>query len=125
VTVTQVVSAQRSEDGENNQPKTTEEEQQQAQRTNDSGHDDIHTDGNVVGVVRSSDGASMLVTIALGPGGGERLIVLVPCSSGKCPDIRVGDYLEEDGYQNGVGDPNSYFVAADGLTVWRNGHAVK
>jgi hypothetical protein len=59
----------------------------------------------------------------------ETLVVQVPCvvkSDGlACPDIRVGDYLEADGYQNGVGDPNNYFVATDGIEVWRNGKKVK
>ena len=68
---------------------------------------------------------SVLVTIALGPGGQERLIVQVPCSRGVCPDIQVGDYVEADGYQNGVGDPNTYFVATDEMTVWRNGRTVR
>jgi hypothetical protein len=40
-------------------------------------------------------------------------------------DIRVGDYLEADGYQNGIGDPNTYFVAADGVEVTRNGRRVR
>ena len=51
-------------------------------------------------------------------------MVQVPCPDQKCPDIQVGDYLEADGYQNGVGDPNSYFVASDGITVRRNGKKV-
>jgi hypothetical protein len=68
---------------------------------------------------------SLLVTIALGPGGHERLIVQVPCSRQACPDIQVGDYLEADGYQHGVGDPDDYFVAADEITVWRNGHEMR
>ena len=37
----------------------------------------------------------------------------------------MGDYLEADGYQNGVGDPNTYFVASDGVEVTRNGKKVK
>jgi hypothetical protein len=40
-----------------------------------------------------------------------------PRPGGSCPDIQVGDELEADGYQNGVGDPNSYFVAADSVEV--------
>jgi len=54
----------------------------------------------------------------------ETQVVQVPCDHGVCPDIRVGNYLEADGYQNGVGDPNNYFVAADGVTVWRGGKKV-
>ena len=53
------------------------------------------------------------------------LVVQVPCPDLTCPDIQVGDYLEADGDQNGVGDPNSYFVAADSVTLWRNDHRVK
>ena len=55
-------------------------------------------------------------------------MVQVPCSGDgrdRCPDIQVGDYLEADGYQNGVGDPNCYFVAADGIEVTRHGRRVK
>jgi hypothetical protein len=37
----------------------------------------------------------------------------------------AGDYLEADGYQNGVGDANSYFVASDSYEVLRNGKKVK
>ena len=42
-----------------------------------------------------------------------------------CPDIELGDYLEADGYQNGVGDPDSYFDAEDGIEIWRHGKKVK
>ena len=45
---------------------------------------------------RSPDGLSLLVTIALGPGGRERLIVQVPCPGQVWPDIRVGDELERN-----------------------------
>jgi len=124
-TSTEVVSTRRSEDNQDKETKKTDKERQDEQLTNDSGRDDVHTEGQVVGVERSPDGTSLLVTIALGPGGQERLVVEVPCSSRTCPDIQAGDYVEADGYQNGVGDPDSYFVAADGITIQRNGQTVR
>ena len=54
----------------------------------------------------------------------ETLVVQVFCALSRCPDIQVGDYLEADGYQNGVGDPNTWFVAADDIEVTRNGKKV-
>ena len=76
---------------------------------------------------RAADGRSLLATIGLTRG--ETLVVQVPCfgssSAGDCYDIQVGDYLEADGHQNGVGDPNSYFVASDSVEVTRNGKKVK
>ena len=99
---------------------------QQHQHTNRGNTHDVHTEGNVVSVEKAADGRSLLVTIALTRN--ETLVVQVPCSGDganvTCPDIQAGDYLEADGYQNGVGDPNAYFVAADGVTVWRNGHTM-
>lgn len=59
----------------------------------------------------------------------ETLVVQVPCDMRagvlSCPDIKVNDYLEADGYQNGVGDLNSYFVAEDGIEVGRHGKKAK
>ena len=76
---------------------------------------------------RAPDGKSLLVTIALTRN--ETLVVQVSCAADgatiTCSDIQVGDYLEVDGYQNGVGDPNSYFVASDGIEVTRNGKRVR
>ena len=104
--------------------KETETERQQRERTNRGGKDDVHTEGQVVAVDKAPDGKSLLVTVVLVRE--ERLVVQVPCfGDGTCYDIQVGDYLEADGYQNGVGDPNSYFVASDGVTVRRNGKQVK
>jgi hypothetical protein len=102
----------------------TEQQRQEYQLTNRSNKGDVHTEGNVVGVTKAPDGKSLLVTIALIRD--ETLIVQVPCfGDGTCYDIQVGDYLEADGYQNGVGDPNDWFVASDGVTTWRNGHRVR
>jgi hypothetical protein len=123
-TSTPVISAQTiPEDNQDKKPKQTEEQRQQEQLTNRSGKDDVHTEGNVIAVERPDGADYLLVTIALGRG--ETLVVQVPCDRQACPDIRVGDYLEADGYQNGVGDPNAYFVAADGLTVTRNGKRIR
>jgi len=125
-TSTPVIAAnQPPEDNQDKKPKKTEEQIRNEQHTNTGNRDDVHTEGHVVGVERAADGQSLLVTIALGPGGSERLVVQVPCLGGSCPDIQVGDELEADGYQNGVGDPNAYFVAADGITIWRNGHKMR
>jgi hypothetical protein len=124
-TATPAVSARLPDDSPDDEPKETEQERQDEQLTNASGRDDVHTEGHVVAVERAADDLSVLVTIALGPGGQERLIVQVACPRRVCPEIRAGDYLEADGYQNGVGDPNSYFVATDGIAVWRNGQRVR
>jgi hypothetical protein len=106
----------------------TEEQRQQAQHTNAGNRDDVHTEGYVVGVERSGDGSGLLVTIALGPGGRESLVVQVPCGSdgaAGCPDVQVGDYLSADGYQQGVGDPSSHFVAADDVSIVRDGRPIR
>jgi hypothetical protein len=112
---------------EDDKPKETEEQRQQRERTNRGGRGDVSTEGNVLAVEESSALQSLLVTI--GVTRDERIVVQVPCvmKSGQlaCPDIRVGDYLEADGYQNGVGDPNTHFVASDGIEVWRHGKKVK
>jgi hypothetical protein len=128
VTSTPTPQAVSSQPTGNNQITTTtntEKPRHDEQDTDGRSHDDVHTEGNVVGVERSADGMTALVTIALGPGGHEQLIVQIPCPRQACPDIQVGDYVEADGYQNGVGDPDGYFVAADGIAVWRNGHTVR
>ncbi len=114
-------TGQKSNDDEDDKPKETEEQRQQRERTNRSNRSDYATEGNVTAVEPASDGKHLLVTIALTRN--ETLIVQVACPVGKCPDIRAGDYLEADGYQNGVGDPNSYFVADD-VTVRRGGKRV-
>jgi hypothetical protein len=101
--------------------KETEEQRQQRERTNRSNKSDYATEGNVLAVERLPDGKHLLVTIGLTRS--EKLTVQVTCVDLKCPDIRVGDYLEADGYQNGVGDPNDYFIAED-ITVRRGGKKV-
>ena len=103
-------------------PKETEEQRQQRERTNDANTGEYTTEGNVLEVERAPDGKHLLVTIGLVKK--ETLVVQVTCIDLKCPDIRVGDYLEADGYQNGVGDPNAYFIAED-VTILRNGKKVK
>jgi hypothetical protein len=102
--------------------KETEEQRQQRERTNRSNKSDYVTEGSVLAVERPPDGKHLLVTIGLTRN--ETLIVQITCVDLKCPDVRVGDYLEADGYQNGVGDPNSYFIAED-FTVLRGGKKVK
>jgi hypothetical protein len=116
-----IVGAANDPNNDDEKPKETQEQRQQRQHTNTGNRDDVHTEGYVVAVETTAGSQSLLVTIALGPGGQERLVVQVPCVDGICPDIQVGDELSADGYQNGVGDPNTYFVASDGITVWRNG----
>jgi CSLREA domain-containing protein len=102
--------------------KETEEQRQQRQHTNAGHRGDVSTEGNVVAVERASDGKSLLLTIGLTRQ--QTLVVQVICPDATCPDIRVGDYLEADGYQNGVGDPNGWFIAEQ-VTVLRNGKRVK
>jgi Calx-beta domain len=115
------------EDHQDKPQHLTEEQRQQEQRTNRSGKDDVHTEGNVIAVEQPAGAGYLLVTIALTRN--ETLVVQVPCSgsgaSVTCPDIQVGDYLEADGYQNGVGDPNSWFVAADDVEVTRAGKKIE
>jgi uncharacterized repeat protein (TIGR01451 family) len=111
------------EEKQDEKPKETEDQRRHRERTNQSGRSDVSIEGTVVAVERAPALNSLLVTIAMTRG--ETQVVQVFCYSASgavnCPDIQVGDYLEADGYQNGVGDPNTYFVAADGVEVTRNG----
>jgi len=116
------VAASPKSDDEDEKPKETEEQRQQRERTNRSNRSDYATEGTVVAVEPGPDGTYLLVTIGLIRN--EKLVVQVFCETVRCPDVRVGDYLEADGYQNGVGDPNTYFVAED-VTVTRNGQKVR
>jgi hypothetical protein len=118
-----VVPPPQTENKEDSPKPKTEEQRQQEQRTNRSGKDDVHTEGNVLAVEQPAGASYLLATIALVRN--ETLVVQVPCREQVCPDVRMGDYLEADRYQNGVGDPNSYFVASDSFTIWRNGQRVK
>ena len=115
------------DDDTDDPPEETEDERRQRGRTNRSSQDDVHTEGNVIAVDKAPDGKSLLATISLTRG--ETLVVQVPCSGDRsnvtCPDIQVGDYLEADGEQHGVGDPDSYFVASESFEVTRNGKKVK
>jgi hypothetical protein len=127
-TSTPVISAQTiPEDYQDKKPKQTEEQRLQEQLTKRSGKDDVRTEDTVAAVDRPAGATYLLVTLA--PARDETLVMQVVCSGSgaslTCPDIQVGDYLEADGYQHGVGDLNGYLVAADGITVWRNGHTVK
>ena len=112
------------EDDTDKPRKETEEQRQQRQHTNTGHRGDVSIEGNVVLVERAPGLNSLLVTIAMTRD--ETQVVQLPCfGDGTCYDIQVGDYLEVDGYQNGVGDPNSYFVASDGVEVTRHGKRVK
>ena len=135
VTVTQtttssvdVASQVASPEDDTDKPRRrTDEQRQQGARTNASNLDQYHTDGNVIAVERPEGATYLLVTVALTRQ--ETQVVQVFCSGSgtglSCPDIHVGDYLEADGYQNGVGDPNTWFVASDGVEVTRNGRRIK
>jgi len=79
--------------------------------------------GQVIAVQKAEDGSYLLVSIkTIDP---EPLVVQVYCEKGECPNIQIGDILEADGHQNGVGDGNTYFVASDGFSVERNGKRIK
>jgi len=115
------------EDDTDKPRRRTEEQRQQGARTNASNLDQYHTDGNVIAVDRPEGANYLLVTIALTRQ--ETQVVQVFCSGSgaglTCSDLQVGDYLEVDGYQNGVGDSNTWFVASDGVEVTRNGRKIK
>jgi hypothetical protein len=102
-----------------------DERPEQREASNTGGNDDVHTEGNVVAVERTADGQSLLVTVAVTRG--ETVVVLVSCAgpTGGCPDVQVGDYVSADGYQNGAGDENSYFIASDDFTVERGGKRIR
>lgn len=104
--------------------KLTQEQRQQRERTNASNLDEYRTEGNVSGVEQTPDGKLLLVTIALIRD--EKLVVQVPCMNGSngstCPDVRVGDYLEAEGWQGGK-EEQGRFIAED-ITVRRNGRRV-
>lgn len=105
----------------------SEQAQRERERTNRSGKSDVSIEGNVVAVEKAPELNSLLVTVALTRD--EIQVVQVPCSGSagavECYDIRVGDYLEADGYQHGVGDRDDFFVASDGIEVTRDGRKVK
>jgi len=89
----------------------TPEQQQQKDHTNAGGHDQIHTEGNVLSVELRADGPTLLVTIGLGRG--ETLIVEIKCGAAGlvgCADIRPGDYVEIDGWQGGK-EEDGHFIA--------------
>jgi len=109
-------------DDDDKRTKETEEQRQQRQHTNAGHRGDVTTEGNVLTMEQTPDGKHLLVTIGVTKN--ETLVVQISCPGERCPDVRVGDYLEADGYQNGVGDPNTYFIAED-MTVLRNGKRVK
>lgn len=117
----------RERTNEDERMQRTEEQIRNEQLTNAGHRGDVSTEGNVIAVERAPDDAYVLVTIGLTRK--ETLVVQVWCTRGSvafiCPDVHPGDYLEADGYQNGVGDANAYFVAPDGITVTRNGKRVK
>jgi hypothetical protein len=52
------------------------------------------------------------------------VIVQVFCQGGQCPEVQMGDTVEADGEQHGVGDPDRYFVASGSFEVTRNGRRV-
>ena len=116
-----------NDDEEDEKPKETEDQRRNRERTNAGPRGDITIEGNAIAVERAPELNSLLVTIGMTRG--ETQVVQVPCfgtgGATECYDIRVGDYLEADGYQNGVGDPNTYFVASDSVEVTRNGRRVK
>jgi hypothetical protein len=66
---------------------------QQRERTNRSGHDDVHTEGHVVATECGAEPPS--VTIANRDG--KVLIRLFKDAAGVCREARPGDYLEVDG----------------------------
>jgi hypothetical protein len=93
----------------------TEEQRQQDQRTNAANLDQYRTEGNVTAVEPGPNGATLLVTIALGRG--ETLVLEVRCERGACPDVRIGDYVTAEGEQGGREEGGRFL--AERLTVTR------
>jgi hypothetical protein len=81
----------RSDDEDEDEKKLTDEQRQQRQRTNRSGRDDYHSEGNVVGVALEADDPYALIATRDGV---QR--VVLRCGR-DCPAIHVGDYLEAEG----------------------------
>jgi CSLREA domain-containing protein len=81
------------EDDTDKHHKETEEERQQRQRTNRSGKDDVHTEGNVVEARCEGD----VPTIMIVNRDGIVAVRLLGEAAGACGSAHVGDYLEADG----------------------------
>ena len=107
-TATPTIQAQATANNDDEPRPETEDQRRQRERTNTANRDQYHTEGNVAAVERTLDpmyGDVLLATIALGRG--ETLVVVIPCPSSRCPDVRVGDYLEVDGEQ---GDDGRFYA---------------
>lgn len=93
--------------------KPTEDERRQSQYTNTSGHDDHHVQGTIVSWEPGPYPNTLLVTVATGPGGSERIVVLIPCEGSRCPEVHEHWELEADG------DLDVWFEPGKG--TWRIG----
>ena len=104
------------EDDTDKPRKLTEEERQQRQRTNRSGRDDEHTEGNVTAV--ACDAAIPTITIANRDGLVE--VQLLHEAAQSCGSAQAGDYLEADGVKQ-----TEQLFEADSVTLRRGGQRVK
>jgi CSLREA domain-containing protein len=104
------------EDNQDKPQKLTDEERQQRQRTNRSGRDDEHTEGNVTAV--ACDASIPTITIANRDGLVE--IQLLHEAVQSCSSARIGDYLEADGVKQ-----TEQLFDADTITLRRGGQRVK
>jgi CSLREA domain-containing protein len=90
----------------------TEDERRNREHTNAGNRDDVHTEGTVLSVSPAPTGDGILVEVALGRGGAERVTVFIRCAAGQCPAPLPGDYVEADGYPNDKNETgNTWFVA--------------
>jgi hypothetical protein len=102
-----VTQSSNDRDREQSKPKT-EEQRQQAEQTNRSGRDDLHTEGDVLAVNLTKQPPEIIIGTRDG-----RQTIQLHCGS-QCPTISVGDYVEVDGTKENEG-----LFYADDVTVTR------
>lgn len=99
------------EASDDKQVRLTSEQRQHQQRTNRSGRDDEHTEGNVMAVACEADPP----TVTLANRDGSVTVVLAGDARRACSSVGVGDYAEADGQKE-----NERLFYADDLSVAGN-----
>ncbi len=95
------------EDNRDKASKKTDEQRQDHDLTNRSGHDDVHTEGNVVEV--HQDANPPYVVIANRDG----LVTVSLLCGDQCPKIAVGAYLQIDGVKENEQLFDAYDVSVE------------